>query len=440
MLFHHVEPIITQHLPPNHQGSTLLLALSGGLDSRVMLDLLARYQQLHPDVHCRAVHIHHGLSANADAWANQCQQWCDGYGIALTVLRVTVDPSNGGVEQAARQARYSALALEMDAKTVLLTAQHRDDQCETVLLALKRGSGPKGLSAMPVVAPFAQGSHLRPLLKNVTRRELELYATEQHLSWVEDESNQDSRYERNFLRHDVVPLLTQRWPDFSAAVSRSAQLCAEQEQLLDLLLADKLEAAMDERGTLNCEPLCAQPRLMQRQLLRRWLQYHRIQMPTQRQLEQILQDVILAKSDANPAFQLTGVQLRRFKQRLELVPLVADLSAWQSPLHLEQPLSLPEGVGELLLNKEKQGSLCLRMPEDNEVITVRFAVSGLKVQPVGRTAGRRKLKKLYQEMAVPSWQRTRLPMIFYGDQLAAIAGLFVCEGFQGQALTLHWRA
>ncbi len=433
----------------------ILLGLSGGLDSRVMLELLATFRQEYPDYDYQVVHVHHGLSPDADDWATQCMHWCHEHHLPFQLRHVHVDPRQGGIEQSARQARYRALHDEMDSKTVLLTAQHLDDQSETFLLALKRGSGPKGLSAMPEIVRLAVGWHARPLL-NIPREALETFAEQYQLSWVEDKSNQDTRYDRNFLRHDILPLLNQRWPEMPKAIARSAALCAEQEAVLQLLLQDKLTQLYVDSDChrLNITGLVKEPIAVQRQLLRQWFAVNQCLMPSQAQLKTLMEEVIGAKGDANPQFATESYQLRRFQQELWLLPLFEDVSDWSHLVEINTDILLPNELGLLRLQTIESDSkplasnehviapqlltLGLRQPADDEKVTIRFAVTGLKVQPHGRTGGRRKLKKLYQEYDVPSWQRTRLPMIFFGDELAAIAGLFTCSGFEGDGFNLVW--
>lgn len=203
----------------------ILVAFSGGLDSTVLLHQLVQWRTENPGVALRAIHVHHGLSANADAWVTHCENVCQQWQVPLVVERVQLAQEGLGIEAQARQARYQAFARTLLPGEVLVTAQHLDDQCETFLLALKRGSGPAGLSAMAEVSEFAGTRLIRPLLAR-TRGELVQWARQYDLRWIEDESNQDDSYDRNFLRLRVVPLLQQRWPHFAEATARSAALCA----------------------------------------------------------------------------------------------------------------------------------------------------------------------------------------------------------------------
>ena len=209
---------LSEHLRTKIGGARkLCVAFSGGLDSSVLLAGLAELRDSRlPDIELRALHIHHGLSQFADNWVAHCQLFCQQRNIPFTAVRVQVNRQNGGIEAAARAARYQAFAENLSENEVLLTAQHLNDQCETFFLALKRGSGPAGLSAMSADSWTPGYRLLRPLL-DISREQLEEYATQHQLSWIEDDSNRDARFDRNFLRLDILPALYDRWPHFAAA-------------------------------------------------------------------------------------------------------------------------------------------------------------------------------------------------------------------------------
>ena len=228
----------------------ILVAFSGGLDSTVLLHQLVQWRTENPGVALRAIHVHHGLSANADAWVTHCENVCQQWQVPLVVERVQLAQEGLGIEAHARQARYQAFRSALLPGEALVTAQHLDDQCETFLLALKRGSGPAGLSAMAEVSEFAGTRLIRPLLAR-TRGELEQWALAHGLRWIEDESNQDDSYDRNFLRLRVVPLLQQRWPHFAEATARSAALCAEQSANSHCRLTPGPEGRLQISGAEN---------------------------------------------------------------------------------------------------------------------------------------------------------------------------------------------
>ena len=425
--------------------SRLFVAFSGGVDSRVLLELAAQYAQTH-GIECRAVHVHHGLSDNADHWAEQCQTWCDTLSVSLVIERVSLDIDNGeSVEKLARDARYQAFQQHIRQGDVLVTGQHIDDQLETFLLALKRGSGPKGLSSMAQVMPFGDAFIMRPMLL-VTRAGIEEFARNMGLTWVEDESNQDLRFDRNFIRHQVTSTLTERWPSFREAVSRSAQLCAEQELLLDELLESHFQKALSssESQSLSIEALSQHSDLLRARLLRMWLSHCKQPMPSQKQLKLIWDEVVCAQADANPKLVLNDIEVRRFNHQLYLVRETKDLSDWQSALSMGDNLVLPDGLGEIHLKTVLSGSASnnrgvqsFSLIKTNGTLRVIFNPEGLSAHPVGRGHSR-KLKKLFQEYQVPSWLRRRTPILMDGDRVIAVLGLFVDKDYEGQDCEALW--
>ncbi|WP_038907237.1 tRNA lysidine(34) synthetase TilS [Dickeya oryzae] len=407
-------------------GGRYLVAYSGGLDSTVLLHVMTRLRLPHA-LSLRAVYVHHGLSMNADAWAEHCRTQCINWQVPFDVLAVKVDARDGGIEAAARTARYQVLRQQLCEGETLLTAQHQDDQSETFLLALKRGSGPAGLASMAASATLNGVSLLRPLL-GISREQLECYARSQQLVWVEDDSNADERYDRNFLRRQVLPVLRQRWPHFPSAVARSAALCAEQEQLLDELLAESLATLRNADGALSVDALIPMSATRRFALLRRWLSEQGARMPSREQLMRLWHEVALSRDDANPQLQLGLWQVRRFRRYLYWLPMMQPVTdyvlPWQPTI---APLSLPDCLGQLTLSTL---GTRVRQPRRDESVTVRFGFQGY-VQIVGREHGR-PIKKLWQELGVAPWLRDRTPLIFYNEQLIAAVGRFVTR--DGQAM------
>jgi tRNA(Ile)-lysidine synthase len=424
-------PAIAQVVSPYRQ---LLVGFSGGLDSTVLLHRLKLWRDREPDVQLRAMHIHHGLSPHADGWVVHCEALCATWDIPLRVERVTLRDEGLGVEAQARKARYAAFASALRPGEALVTAQHLDDQCETFLLALKRGSGPAGLSAMPERADFAGAQLIRPLLSE-TRASLEDWAREHRLSWIEDESNQDDSYDRNFLRLRVIPLLTERWGHFTEATARSAMLCAEQEILLDELLSEELAELISPEGALAIAPLEAMSAVRRAAVLRRWLASRHASMPSRAMLNRLWDEVAQAREDATPSVYLNGFEVRRYQGRLWWIksrPSLSDVVlSWPS---VEDALLLPHGAGSVFL--ENTGHV--RLPKANEPVTVRFKAGGM-LHIVGRNGGR-KLKKIWQECQVPPWRRDTTPLLFYGETLIAAAGVFVTEeGWAEKGVAFTWR-
>lgn len=470
----------------------LLLALSGGLDSTVLLDILtvlrdARKTSIYTkSLVLRATHVHHGLSPHADHWVEHCAQQCQLYNVPFDVLRICLNKkkTNIGIEAAARKARYLALRNHLLPNEVLLTAHHLDDQIETLLLSLKRGSGPAGLAAMAMDTPYYSHRLLRPLL-SCNRIQLEAYAYERQLNWIEDNSNTDICHDRNFLRSHIIPILRQRWPWFNKTAARSARLCAEQEGLLDELLVETLATLIQPDGSLQVTKLLSMSVFRRRALLRRWLANQGARMPSYQQLDRIWQEVVLSRRDAAPQLRIDNYLLRRFHNRLYLLspqimlPIDTIVVPW---LSVDMPLFLPQELGVVLRyivpnkqeshsynlssNVSKDGSistpstpavdaLCtaisrntgknvvissymIRTPLPGEQVIVRFGgVSGL-LHIVGRRHSR-KLKKLWQELDVPPWLRKRIPLLFYDQVLIAALGVFITrEGKANDEQNTHW--
>jgi len=415
----------------------LLVGFSGGLDSTVLLHRLMRMREQQPGLELRAIHIHHGLSPDADSWVSHCETLCREWNIPLIVVRVTLAEEGLGIEAQARKARYAAFHDALLPDEALVTAQHLDDQCETFLLALKRGSGPAGLSGMPARARFADTEQLRPLLSE-TRASLLDWAQQQGLRWIEDESNQDDGYDRNFLRLRVLPQLSARWPHFAQATIRSAELCAEQEQLLDELLAEELTSLLSDDGSLAIAPLRTMSAVRRAAILRRWIATHGALMPSRALLNRLWDEVALAREDAAPRLRSGEAEIRRFRDRLWWVKcqpsLAEQVITWQHPL---EPLLLPQGLGTLSLTAGGN----LRFPLPGEPVTVRFRTSGT-LHIVGRNGGR-KIKKIWQELNVAPWLRETTPLLFYGETLVAAAGTFVTlDGVAeaGEGVQLEWKA
>lgn len=415
----------------------ILVGFSGGLDSSVLLHLLVNWRNQHnQEVQLRAMHIHHGLNPKADQWVEYCQQICDDWQVEFCFERVTIDAREKGIEAAARDARYQMFRCELQKDEILVTAQHLDDQAETFLLALKRGSGPAGLASMPPVALFADTLLFRPLL-GYSRSELEIYASEHRLNWIEDDSNQDDRYDRNFLRLHVMPLLNQRWPHFPQSVARSASLCGEQEQLLDELLSESLKELVTQDGALGISPLEVCSEAKRNALLRRWLSYHDMKMPSREQLHRLWYEVALARTDAEPQLQFGQYNVRRYKQKLWLVPQLQSLRDIILEWDICNPLVLPDRLGELNISDR---GIQVRTPANNERVTIRFGVQGM-MSIVGRQHSRHS-KKLWQEFGVAPWLRERIPLLYYNELLIAALGIFITkesEAAEGQrVLTINW--
>ncbi len=405
-------------LPEFSPQKTLWVAYSGGLDSTVLLHALS---QLTAADHLKnplcAIHIHHGLSINADEWQLACARSADNMGVCFESTAVDAQPKTGeSPEATAREVRYQAIAAKMKAGDVLLTGHHQDDQAETVLIQLLRGCGIKGLAAMPATQPFAAGQLNRPLLA-YSRQQLQDYAEYHQLSWVEDESNQNSDYDRNYLRNQIIPQLQSRWPSMNATLSRSASHCAESVQLCNELAAQDLcNIALADPMTLPVSELLALNCARQNNLLRYWISRQGLPLPTSRQLQQITTRLLIAKTDAMPQVAWRGAEVRRFSGKLYLLsPLLPHDTRQVLEWPVQQPSLLIESLG-LTLQRSK-----LNVVQEHE-IEIRFRQGGEAIR-LPNNSHHTSLKKLFQKQGVPPWQRNRLPLLYVRGELLEVAGL-----------------
>ena len=412
---------LTQHLSPQPK---LLLALSGGLDSCVLLHLLAEVKHIFL-FELQAMHVHHGLSPNADAWTALCAKMCESLHVPLQIVYVSVDPSSKqGIEAAARELRYQALFNHKFGEVLpdyVVTAHHQDDQAETLLLQLLRGAGVKGLSSMAALDETRR--LLRPLL-DVSRHALNAYAVQHQIEWCEDESNDNTQYERNFVRHNVMPVLETHFASAKSVIARTASHLAEANGLLDAL------ATLDARELLLNNSLCLQglsqldiPRA--KNVLRWWFAQNQLAMPNAEHLTEIIQQLLNAKPDADVNIKLQHLTLKRYQNR---VHLYADRASVPFDLTWcgESTLILPDG-SRLLFNRKQGVGLALKYSTDKLRIAHRTGGERFKPNVLRPT---RTLKHLLQEASIPPWVRLHLPLVYWQDTLAYVPGVGVASGLQ----------
>lgn len=398
-----------------------VIALSGGLDSTVLAHALAVNRNVHGKT-LLAVHVDHDLQADAAAWSDHCRALAAALDIDYRLENAAVDTSGrSGLEAAAREARYAALASYIGTDDWLLSAHHLNDQAETLLLNLMRGSGPAGIAGIGVLNSIGSGWLARPLI-DVTRDELETYATTAGLAWVEDPSNDDRRFDRNFLRHDVLPALAERWGDVAARLARSAKLAGEAAELLDDLAGIDLEVVADRHDRINIGRLEALSEPRQRNLLRYAVRCARLPAPSALQLKAILEQLVPAREDAQPVVAWPGAEVRRYRERLYILAAGIE-EALPDGLKLgTSPLELPHSLGTLSLSRG--AALGLSDAVIAQGLSLHWRRGGEEIKPVGHTHTR-KIKKLLQEEGVVPWMRERLPLLYSGGNLVAVGDLWI---------------
>ena len=436
-----LEQALNAILPVNK----IWVAYSGGLDSHVLLHALKRLQNCYGFL-LGALYVNHGVNVNADHWADHCVQVCQALAINCQVLKIQL-PSCGkrNWEEIARNARYEAFKTSMEADHYLAVAHHEDDQAETFLLQLLRGAGTRGLSAMPVIKALESGFLWRPLL-SLSRDVLIAYATEYQLAWIEDDSNVDTHFDRNYLRHQVMPQLKARWPHVAGAIGQSAKHCAEAELVIEEVALEDLRG-VEAGSTLNLSKLCLLSPVRRHHVLRFWLKQQGFSLPSRVHLRQFEECFMKARQDANPVLCFANVQLRRHFNRLYALPnfytphpprandaradlspkgrgeahskfcgetsLCRDSVKWK----LDEPLLLP-GVGKLVAEQRRGEGICSHWVGDENIVEIRFRQGGEVIKPVNKCT--RKLKKWLQDWKIPPWERERIPLIYINNELAQV--------------------
>lgn len=432
---HIVEQQLSDFIQQYPQNSRLLVAFSGGCDSIVLLHAL---HTLFPDRKPLAIHINHGLQAQSNDWARFCADYAHHKDIQFHLVEVQLDPKAANIEERARIVRYQAFAAHMQANDLLLTAHHQDDQAETFLLQLLRGAGLDGLGGIKPINDFPPGKLARPLL-GLSRDQLEDYARLNELKWVEDPSNADTRFDRNFLRQQILPQLQSRWPGAPRTIARAAQNCREAAELVDSFAQQDLHYCLGAyQHSLSIEKLKQLSVARQHALVRSWVKHNDLPMPDRQMVETICDELVNCREDSEPVLKWSYVNLHRFKGFLYLIAddlhekqekIICELTPWDLSTG---KLELPFPVGRLLFEAagEKQ----------TVQLGISFREPGQSVKLVNASDHHKKLKKLFQTWSVPPWMRDHVPLLFINNEMIAIADYAKCStSFQSNIDVIKWQ-
>lgn len=404
----------------------ILIAYSGGLDSSVLLNAIAALKLSVPIV---AIHIHHGLSKHADQWLAHCQLECQRLHIPfyfekVNLVNKSIDDGvssdiTSGIELAARQARYQVFNQYLNEGDGILMAHHQNDQIETFMMRLMRGSGLTGLCAMDKQRALGLGQLLRPLL-DFSRKDLEEYALQNNISHIEDDSNKNTEFDRNWWRHDLLPKLKGRFTQSEQSILKSVGVLRAEQQLLRDLLEPIYTSIIDAHGCLNISKLQIQSRSIKNQVIRNWLEDHGLYPRlADKQLKAVLEDVINARQDAEPIFKWQGNEIRRHNDKLYCMNTLPVINPDAFPLIYDghEYSNLPLGKLEHRIGLGlKPGRYELSLYD-----------ASAKARPVNRP--NKNLKKWFQEYSIPPWQRPYWPVLIKEGVVAAVPGLFVCQGY-----------
>jgi tRNA(Ile)-lysidine synthase len=420
------------------EASGLVVALSGGPDSAALLRATVALGKNFRALPLRAVHIDHGLQPAAADFRAACERLCAQLRIPLRIVAIEVPHAPGAsLEAAARETRYAALSLEMQPRECLLTAHHRQDQAETLLLQALRGAGVKGMSAMPACRPFGPGWHVRPLL-DVAHGDLKRFGEFERAASI-DPMNQDLRFDRVYLRTAVWPLIEKRWPGAAISLARAARHMAEAQRLLEMAAGADV-ARLRDGDALSIPGLRALSPLQRVNVVRLWVSQEGLEAPSTARLIEALRQVFDAEADHQPAIVWGGHALRRYRQRLFVTradpPRVPDARTW-SPV-AGSSLELGPALGNLTWIAQQGGIAAERLPAS---VIVRRRDGGETLKPAS-SARTQTVQHLCQALGVLPWMRDALPLVFAGDELIAIADLWLdarwCAAADAPGLGIAW--
>lgn len=409
---------------------TVWLALSGGVDSTLLLACLSDLSKS-VSINLKCIHVNHQLMPNADIWQADCQRLCAEYGVPLVSRAVDVKKYKGqSLEAVAREARLAVFAECMNDNDILVLAHHQDDQAETFLLQLMRGAGVDGLAAMPEEKPFALGVMVRPWL-GLKREDIISEAKRRQLFWIEDDSNQDVSFDRNFLRHEVIPKLKSRWPAFSETVTRSAGHCAGAAKALTAHNHNTYALVSDESdNTLLISELKALPEAKVAELIRHWIKELGFALPSHKRMRTIIEQMLYARADSMPKVTWSDVEVRRYRNKLYIMrqkpsdDVVAKEVVWdiRKPLALKQPTTVlyPQVL-------EQAGCSIDMLAKEN--VTVRYRKAGDRLRLLGQKHSV-SFKDWCQTNAIPPWQRSEIPLVLVNNQIAYIHPRVYCSPLQ----------
>ncbi len=418
----HVNDILSKY----PDADTCWVAYSGGLDSCVLLHVLAGLKnKIKPKL--VAVYINHGLSPNAEQWQDHCQQVCENFAIEFRSYAINIShKGDQGIEALAREKRYEIFDELMKPNDLLLTAHHLNDQVETTLLQLLRGSGPDGLVGMPHARAFSNGTLLRPLL-DFSREEIHQYALNESLHWIEDESNHSDLYDRNYLRNKILPELFTRWPGTLKTLQRATSHQSDAKNLIDeIATIDLLAVGEDNFVKINLERFDTLSDIRKKYVLREWIKKNQLQMPNTQIIDRIIGEVICAQADRNPGIEWQGAEVRRYRGYLYIMSALPAYDAEATYVwKLSQILKLPSGsLKAVAVANYMEGTGIKKNMGANDCVEVRYRQGGEKIRLSDREHTH-DLKKLYQEHGILPWLRERIPLIYYENKLIAVGDLWV---------------
>ncbi|NIH41193.1 MAG: tRNA lysidine(34) synthetase TilS [Buchnera aphidicola (Periphyllus aceris)] len=399
-----------------------LVAFSGGIDSTVLLYKLLEIQKK-KKIKIRAIHINHQISSKSNFWNKHCKKICFKKNISFIEEKIFLKNSN--VECQARKKRYKLFKKHLLNNEVLLTGHNLNDQCETLILAIKRGSGPQGLSGISYKKKFYKNILIRPLLK-FSRQEIKKWACKKKIKWITDKSNYNISYDRNFIRHKIIPILTNRWKYFQKNCFRTTQLIQHENIVLNNFIKPIIKKNLFKKKSLNLKKIKKLDLKTQHIIVRKWMNINKISSPSLILLKNIFKSVIYNKKKKNPKIVFKKYNIWNYKNYLFCIKNTPNIKNniifWYPPY---KKLILPNNLGSLKIKNKKYAKKEIRIkkPKKNQLVTIKFQTNK-KFQTKNN---KKKLKKIFNELKIPPWKRKKIPLLFYNDKFISIIGKCVTQ-------------
>ncbi|QJC28183.1 tRNA lysidine(34) synthetase TilS [Enterobacteriaceae endosymbiont of Plateumaris braccata] len=402
-----------------HKFQKILVAYSGGLDSTVLLYNLVKLRKIYPYIKLRAIHVNHNLNFYSNQWSKMCFLQCQKWNIPFICKNIILNKKQGNIEEKARLERYKIFNDFIENNEIIVTAHHLDDHYETILLFLKRGSGLKGLSGISQINIINKLRLFRPLL-DISRKELLHYAINNNLHWVEDQSNLNNKYDRNFLRNVILPQIHNRWPFFKKSVLKTSSICREQEELITELLNSVMKRLIQSNNSLFFIPLYKFSIVKRNSIIRKWIEFNQCQMPSKKILSIIWKNIVCSKSDYKSYLKIGIYQIRKYNFHLFCIKnfftLKNKVYYWSN---ISLPFILPNNLGKLfILNKYKKNTLQIRKPKNKEKVYIKFFVTG-EYFFLNNMKKKTKIHDIWKKLNIPIWERYNIPLLFYNNLFIA---------------------
>ncbi|CAL4318766.1 tRNA(Ile)-lysidine synthase [Buchnera aphidicola (Periphyllus testudinaceus)] len=401
-----------------------LVAYSGGIDSTVLLYKLLEIKKK-KNIKIRAIHINHQIYKESKKWSKHCKKICIKNKIKFIEEKIFLKKKN--IESQARKKRYQIFKKNLLSEEILLTGHNLDDQCETLILSIKRGSGPKGLSSISYKKKFFKNILIRPLLE-FSRSKIEKWAKKKKLKWINDHSNNNLSYDRNFIRHKIMPIIKKRWKFFPKNCLRTTQLIHNEHKLLNNFIHPIIKKNLYKKKALYLKNIKKLNIKMQYFIIRKWINIQKKKLPSLIFLKNIIKNVINNKKKKNPKIVLKKYEIWKYQNHLFWIkkkPTIKNyIIFWHPPF---KKLILPKNFGYLKMIKKKysKNKLYIKKPKKNQLIIIKFQTNK-KIQ-THQNKTKKKIKKIFNEFKIPPWKRKKIPLLFYNNKLISIIGIIVTK-------------